>query len=189
MRKIHVVTMARLNRALDRVVPELDRHGFWDERVEGLDVYLVPIGAPYGWQYFGRSGEIGIPSVSLCKLLDWWQGNYIALADVLRHEYGHAVADTHRGLINSRQFIEAFGASHIADVEWDYDPFFHLTPYASSCPASRAPALRAWRTGPRKAQGTPTFTAKSSFNRTGRRQLPVCCESCAGRSKDERPST
>jgi hypothetical protein len=54
------------------------------------------------------------------------------LADVLRHEYGHAVADTHRGLILSRQFVEAFGASHCLGDEWEHDPGLHVTEYAAT---------------------------------------------------------
>lgn len=135
MSKTHFVTMASLNRALDRVVPELERHGFWDDAVEEIDVCLVPVGGAYGWQYFGEGGEIGIPAVSLSKLLDWWRGDYTALADVLRHEYGHAVADTHRGLVRSRQFVEAFQASHESDIEWDYDPEIHVSEYAAFCPS------------------------------------------------------
>jgi hypothetical protein len=38
--RIHVVTLARLNRALARVVRELERHGFWDEALEDVDVFL-----------------------------------------------------------------------------------------------------------------------------------------------------
>lgn len=57
MSKTHFVTMASLNRALDRVVPELERHGFWDDAVEKIDVWLVPVGGAYGWQHYGGSGE------------------------------------------------------------------------------------------------------------------------------------
>jgi hypothetical protein len=87
MSRIHIITRARLQRALKRILPELARHGFRDQAVAGIVVYLVPLGDYYGWQNFGAGGEIGIPSVSLARLRDWWQGSYTALADVLRHEH------------------------------------------------------------------------------------------------------
>jgi len=51
------ITVTRLNRALRRVVRELERHGLWDERVQNVDVCLVPVGVCYGWQFYGSSGH------------------------------------------------------------------------------------------------------------------------------------
>jgi len=127
------ITVTRLNRALRRVVRELERHGLWDERVQNVDVCLVPVGVCYGWQMYGSSGEICIPAVSWMRLHDSITGGFLSLADVLRHEYGHALADTHRGLMRSHQFREAFGAPHENEDEWDYDPEYHVSEYASSC--------------------------------------------------------
>lgn len=136
MTTMHIVTITRLNRAVARVQTELDRHGFWDEPLADIDVYLVPFGGDcYGWQAYGGGGDISIPALSLAKLADWWHGNYTSLADVLRHEYGHAVADTHRGLIRSRRFTNAFDASHEAAIEWTFDPEVHVTRYAAEDPS------------------------------------------------------
>jgi hypothetical protein len=126
------VTMKRLNRALATVVDELERHGFYDDKLERVDVYLTYVGGPYGWQHYATSGGIDIPSVSMERILDLFRGGYTTLTDVLRHEFGHAVADTHRGLIRSRQFSEAYGAAHESKDEWEYDPDFHVSEYAAT---------------------------------------------------------
>lgn len=91
------------------VAAELDALDFYDD-LEDVDVYLVSFGSAYGWQYYGSSGDIHIPCVSAVRLGDLLFGRACtSLRDVLRHEYAHAVADLHRGLIRSRRFTEAFG--------------------------------------------------------------------------------
>jgi hypothetical protein len=135
MPKITIVTMIRLNRALSRVVRELEHHGLWDEKLQEVDVYLVPVGLCYGWQMYRSSGEICVPAVSFTRVHDWISGDYVSLADLLRHEYGHALADTHRGLIRSREFRRAFGTHHNDADEWEYDPQLHVSAYAASCAA------------------------------------------------------
>ena len=134
MGKVHVVTLQRLNRALAAVVPELDRHGFWSDRVEAIEVRLATIGAAYGWKWSGP-GHITIPALSTAKLRDWYRGSYTSLADVLRHEYGHAVADTHRALVRSSRFRGAFDAAHDSDQEFEVDADVHFTEYGASSPA------------------------------------------------------
>ncbi|MFY8217043.1 MAG: hypothetical protein ACOVMP_10645, partial [Chthoniobacterales bacterium] len=74
-------------------------------------------------------------SISLSRLGDLWHRRKTCLKDVLRHEFGHAVADTHRGLIRSRKFREAFGAPHTWDVQWTYDAWHHVSEYAATAPA------------------------------------------------------
>lgn len=135
MGKIHVVTMPKLNRALDRVTTELARHGLWDEALGDVDVYLAFFDTAYGYQAYGEGGEIVIPRFSLPRLRDWWSDEYTSLTDVLRHEYGHALADTHRGLLRSSRFVDAFGAPHSSDIEWEYDGEFHVTGYAATDPS------------------------------------------------------
>jgi hypothetical protein len=129
-----VVDLPQLNRALSRVQNELSRHGFFDERLAEVEVFLVPLAlGAYGWQWYGTTGEIDIPAISLAKLHDHLVGTYFSLADVLRHEYGHALADTHRGLFRSRQFRDAFHASHDdARTAFEYDPYFHVSDYAAT---------------------------------------------------------
>ena len=86
-----------LNRALARVIGELDLHGVWNDRMFAVDVHLVPGGSAYGYYHYGGTGRIAIPMLSLIRFVDLYHGEYTSLADVLRHEYGHALADTHRG--------------------------------------------------------------------------------------------
>ena len=134
MRKIHIITIARLNRAVVKVAGELNRHGLWDDRLREVPVVLVPVGVAYGWQWYGGSGHICIPRVSLLKLHDYFTGGYLSLAAVLRHEYGHAVADTHRGLFRSRHFTTAFGRAHEFSGRSQYDPTIHISRYAATNP-------------------------------------------------------
>jgi hypothetical protein len=131
--RIHVVTPENLARARRRVIGELQRHGFWDEDLAAVAVELTWLGSAYGWQYYGSSGEIRIPRISVARLQDRWnQSSYVSLADVLRHEYGHALADTHRGLFRSRRFSGAFGAPHDGEGEGTYDPLHFVSEWAAT---------------------------------------------------------
>lgn len=135
MKRIDIVSLGQLNRALARVHGELDGHGFWTEELHGIDVYLVPVGwNAYGWQYYRGSGDINIPAVSMVGLKDWWRGSYVSLSDVLRHEYAHAIAHCNRGLMRSRRFTEVFEAPHDSDIEFEHDPALHVTAYAATSP-------------------------------------------------------
>ena len=96
---------------------------------------MVPFGFAHGWQWYGSSGDISIPRVSLSRLSDIWTGGYTSLRDVLRHEFAHAIADTHRGLFRSGDFSEAFGAAHHWNFEWEHDPEHHVSKYAATAPA------------------------------------------------------
>lgn len=132
---MNIVTLPRLNNALFQVQAELEDLGFYDENLQTVDVYLVPFGAAYGWQCYGGCREIRIPAISLSKILDFFGRPYTSLRDTLRHEYAHAVADTHRGLFRSARFFDAFGASHESSVEWEFDPDHHLTRYGATSPS------------------------------------------------------
>jgi len=127
-----IVTLTRLNKALFQVQTELEELGFFDEAIQTVDVYLVTFGIAYGWHFYGTSGDINIPAISFGRILDLFGRPYISLRDILRHEYAHAVADTHRGLIRSSRFSEAFDGSHGSSVEWEFDPDLHLTEYAAT---------------------------------------------------------
>lgn len=135
MTKSTFVTQSRLDRANYAVTCELDGHGFYDHRVQAVDTHLVLFGAAYGWQWYGSTGDINIPCVSLARLSHLWKGGYTSLRDVLRHEFAHAIADTHRGLFRSNYFVDAFGAAHHWDFEWEYDPEHHVSDYAATAPA------------------------------------------------------
>ena len=58
-----------------------------------------------------------------------------SLQDVLRHEYGHAVADLYPRLIRSWRFRWAFGGRyHDEQPASDYHPKKHVTEYAATLP-------------------------------------------------------
>lgn len=134
-----IVTLNRLNRAVFDVQAELERHGFYDEKLASVDVYLSWVGYAYGWCWYGTTGDIHIPAISLGKLFERFSGcSKTSLRDVIRHEYGHALAHTHKGLFCSVPFKRAFGTHHDADVKSDYDPDRHVTPYAATSPSEDA---------------------------------------------------
>lgn len=132
---MHIVNQSQLDRANYAVTCELDAHGFYDSHVQSVDTYLVPLGVSYGWHYFGGSGDISIPRISFSRLSHLWRGSYTSLRDVLRHEFAHAIADTHRGLVQSAFFSDSFGAAHHWNFEWEYDPEHHVSEYAATAPA------------------------------------------------------
>ena len=129
---MHFITLASLNRANYDVTCELEAHGFYDRQLQSVDTYLVPFGFAHGWQWYGSTGDISIPRVSLSRLSHILTGGYTSLRDVLRHEFAHAIADTHRGLFRSAFFSDSFGAAHHWDFEWEYDPEQHVSAYAVS---------------------------------------------------------
>lgn len=132
---MNLITLARLDSANISVTRELERLGLYDGALQEVDTYLVPFGGAYGWQHYGRSGNIKIPCVSLSKMMDLWFGRYTSLRDVLRHEFGHAFADTHRGLFRSHRFRDAFGACHGWSIELDFDLDHHVSVYSASASA------------------------------------------------------
>ena len=132
MKRIHLVTLRSLVRSTCRTRTEMRSLSLYDERMASINVKLVPIGTAFGWQNYGGDHSINIPRISLAKLGDWWRGTYTSLADVLRHEYGHAFADTHRRLVRSAEFRTVFGASHEDESGFEYDPDFHVSEYAAT---------------------------------------------------------
>ncbi len=130
--KHKIITMPRLQSAADDVMDELDEFGLWNERLAKIDVYLVFVGSAYGWQFYRGSGNIEIPAISLSRLSTiFFGGRRVTLRDLLRHEYGHAVADTNRVLIRSRRFAAAFGTPHDSAIPSDYSEDEHVTTYAA----------------------------------------------------------
>ena len=130
--KHKIITMPRLQSALDDVMGELDELGLWNKRLAKVDVYLTWFGKDYGWQWYRGSGHIEIPALSLSRLSEiFLSGGRMTLRDLLRHEYGHAVADTNRALIRSRRFTDAFGTPHDSEIPSDYLEDEHVTAYAA----------------------------------------------------------
>ncbi len=129
-----IVTPKRLRQGLSQIRRELQQLGFLSEGVRKVRVKLTPFGTAYGYQYYGSSGDICIPAISLSRFSTLLGYPYTSLRDVLRHEYGHAVADLHRGLIRSKKFTNAFGSGHCFEKRGEFHPEVHLTPYAAHSP-------------------------------------------------------
>ncbi len=104
-----------------------------DTDTASFDVYLTWVGSAYGWQLYRGSGHIEIPALSLNRLSEMFlSGGRMTLRDLLRHEYGHAVADTNRALIRSSRFADAFGTPHDSEIPSGYSEDEHVTACAAT---------------------------------------------------------
>jgi hypothetical protein len=125
----------QLKTALDIVQDELIQHNFWDIKLSKIVVSWAPYSNAYGFQKYYTSGEIIIPAFSKSKFSELFNAPYVSLKDILRHEYAHAFAYTHRKLIRSKEFRLAFGTFHDdVNTSWIYDPKFFISEYASTNP-------------------------------------------------------
>lgn len=135
-----IITLKDLAEALEVTLGELHRHGFLTDRVLRTKVHLVRASwRRCGWQECSGTGDILIPAVVGQEVLaQIVHGGRISgtLTNTLRHEYGHAVAYHHPGLIRSRRFREAFGGPHesVAIPGQYYDPRVFVTEYAYTNP-------------------------------------------------------
>ena len=134
---MRLVTLERLNSAMDDVIGDFRHLGMWNDKLYAVDVFLVPVGYALGWKWNGPGGHISIPAVSLSRLGStmFGFGQKWGLRDVVRHEYGHAVADLYPRLSRSSGFRKAFEGSY----DWvpamrEYDPDHHVTGYAARRP-------------------------------------------------------
>ena len=130
-----MLTLRSLQSATTDVVRDFRACGLNTEALQDCQVYLVPAGLAFGW--CRADGAISIPAVSGSR---WWErrwGKRTSLRDVLRHEFGHALANLHPELVEGRTFERVFGASY--DDRWKRKPAFdeedYLTPYATKSPA------------------------------------------------------
>lgn len=131
--KHKIITLARLNSALAQVQTELERDGFWNERLADIDVYLTWFSGNYGTQDYWNTGVIEIPAISLSRLSEMWPGSARkTLRDILRHEYGHAVAFVNPSLIRSRKFCVSFGTPHDSEIAGEYREGEFVSSYAAN---------------------------------------------------------
>ncbi|MEI7910151.1 MAG: hypothetical protein WCK77_10980 [Verrucomicrobiota bacterium] len=128
----HVITYQDVCRANVQVTRELDNLGFWSDRLDKVNVCWVPASLVcYGWY----QRHIYIPAITGAQLSDLIFGRHTRLTDVLRHEWAHAVADRHEGLMDTTRFERLFGGPYeSSDQIWEYDPDRHLTEYAATMP-------------------------------------------------------
>lgn len=133
MPKDVILTLARLNKEKDIVLRELHKLSLCDEKLEDVDVYLVPLAPEDALGYCEEDDGIHMPMVNIGRLKTLLGGSQVSFRDVLRHEYGHAFANTHRGLIRSKAFTETFGQPYTRwDIEQKYDPEVHVSEYAAT---------------------------------------------------------
>jgi hypothetical protein len=114
------VTESGLNDALADVQAELAEHDLW-RGVRRTDVIWCafpqfPLGAlgffihsTYRWvRFLGYfPGHIYVPAFSICDR---------RIRDVLRHEYGHALAHYHRRSVDGDAFRFAFGGGYFSEA-------------------------------------------------------------------------
>ena len=128
----HIISWQDLNRANSQVTDELWNLGLWNSRLNKVDVYWVSASLKYyGW----CTDHIFMPAISGAQLADLAHGRHIRLVDVLRHEWGHAVAHHHTELFDTSRFVRIFGAPYESEEPvWDYSPQDHLTQYSATMP-------------------------------------------------------
>ncbi|MEO6476295.1 MAG: hypothetical protein ABIQ96_14320 [Luteolibacter sp.] len=126
----HLIAYGDVCRAHGPVCGELVKLGFWNRRIEAVQVYWVSSSYNcYGWY----QGDIYIPAISGARLSDLVMGRQTRLTDVLRHEWAHALADYWPELIQSKRFERVFGGPYESTAKVaGFDPAIHLTKYAST---------------------------------------------------------
>ena len=128
----HVITHTDVCRANQQVTRELDSAGFWNDRLEDVEVYWTT----HSWDCYGwYQGDICIPALTGAQLSDLIAGRHTRLTDILRREWAHAIADKWPHLINIKRFVNAFGGHYESEQPlMKYDPDHHLTQYAATTP-------------------------------------------------------
>lgn len=129
-----MITLDQLDRANQQVTGEMERLGLWYPRLDDVTVWLVPASLTcYGW--FREDNDIYIPALTGAQISDLILGYHTRLTDVLRHEWGHALADRNPSLVQNKSFRNAFGDDyHCMGAVDDYSPARHLTAYAATMP-------------------------------------------------------
>lgn len=127
-------------RAVSDVQRELRQLGLWDEYLAVVEVKQVTFSPSMalGYQWYGSTGDIIIPKCSFGKLQQYFgslNGSAMtSIRDVLRHEYAHAYADTHRATMRTPAFKNAFQTPHKINAvwSWEYDPEIFVSEYAAT---------------------------------------------------------
>jgi len=107
----YFITLRRLRIAVRKVEKEIKRLGLWHEAMEECQVYLIPIHWYYGY-HKPLTGDIYVPRISGSVLFETrpW-----SLTDVLRHEYGHVLAQCSPGyedLFDAMESVSDYGLTN-----------------------------------------------------------------------------
>lgn len=164
----HLISLRDVERANQQVTGEMDRLGLWSSRLDDVTVWLVPASfGCYGW--FLSEGDIYVPAVNGAQLSDLMFGRHTRLTDVLRHEWGHALADRRPRLVGTKRFYKVFGGEYDSpDPVREYDSNHHLTSYAATNPCEDFAEtfhyyLRHKGRLPLRLQGKPAIARKWEF--------------------------
>ena len=134
------LSMGEMEKAFNKVRKELEAMDllFDGSRLDKVDCYheRFSIGALYGLVAMGfynfADQNIHIPAAYPPGLFPWLQDR--EMRDVIRHEFGHALADKYRKFFRGGIFKAAFGASYGEKKVFDGDDWSdeYVTEYAST---------------------------------------------------------
>ena len=142
MKKVYV-SFGEMEKAFNRVRRELEDRGllFEGSRLDKVDCYYegLSLGGLAGcvgimgfYDPDKKDKAIHIPAVFTAGLFPRWDGREIL--DVVRHEFGHALADRFGKFFRGEIFKGAFGASYGEKKVFDGEDWSdeHVSAYASS---------------------------------------------------------
>ena len=142
------ISLKQVNDATLHVQQDLFKSGFWyeDTKLNKASVFWtgIPSASSLGLFYHGSSklnrafgfsdGNIFIPSITISKWIKPYQE--VSLRDIIRHEYGHAMAHYYPELIvDNREFRKVFnGHYYDSKSALNDDSSNYVSLYAQSSP-------------------------------------------------------
>ena len=145
MKRNKAITLKQTSSAAIAVQRELHTLGLWnvDSKLANVEIYFYPWSVIYEgffyieptkfYSFFGfEPGHIYIPKYLLIQL--FWQTR-CSLRDLIRHEYGHALAYHYEDLIeHSMEFKDVFGGHYYAAETSGMKAEAYISEYAKTMP-------------------------------------------------------